>query len=73
MVLQYCTGGVRCESVSSYLRSKGQDFQEVYQLSGGIQRYLEAFPDGGYFQGENFVFDERVSGKGCYTRCCPIL
>jgi len=30
----------------------------VYQLSGGIQRYLEAFPDGGFFHGENFVFDE---------------
>ena len=42
--------------------------------TGGIQRYMEAFPDGGYFAGRNFVFDERVTvagGSGCVVgRCC---
>lgn len=38
-VLMYCTGGVRCERASAYLRSKGQGFQDVMQLQGGIQRY----------------------------------
>lgn len=60
--LRYCTGGIRCEKASAYLRSKGVD--DVYQLKGGIHRYLEAFPDGGLFQGKNFVFDKRVSLEG---------
>ncbi|CAI5516955.1 unnamed protein product, partial [Closterium sp. Naga37s-1] len=60
-VLMYCTGGVRCESATAYLRSKGPGFQDVVQLSGGIVRYLEAFPDGGFFQGKNFVFDHRLA------------
>lgn len=58
-VFRYCTGGVRCERASAYLRVKGPGFRNVYQLSGGIQRYLEAFPDGGLFEGKNFVFDPR--------------
>lgn len=57
----YCTGGVRCELASSYLRSKGKDFEDVMQLSGGIHRYLEDFTDGGYFKGKNFVFDHRMA------------
>ena len=60
-ILMYCTGGVRCERASSYLRSKGPAFHNCFQLEGGIQRYLEAFPDGGYFKGKNFVFDSRSS------------
>ncbi|KAG0576547.1 hypothetical protein KC19_5G088800 [Ceratodon purpureus] len=60
-VLMYCTGGVRCELASSYLRSKGKDFEDVVQLSGGIHRYMEAFADGGYFKGKNFVFDHRLA------------
>jgi predicted sulfurtransferase len=60
-VLMYCTGGVRCEKASAYLRSKGPAFQEVYQLGGGIHRYLQQFPQGGLFNGKNFVFDKRVS------------
>ncbi|KAG5177691.1 hypothetical protein JKP88DRAFT_350674 [Tribonema minus] len=60
-VLMYCTGGVRCERASAYLRAKGPAFADVVQLSGGIERYLQAFPDGGFFAGKNFVFDERVS------------
>ncbi|CAM6039401.1 unnamed protein product [Sphagnum compactum] len=60
-VLMYCTGGVRCELASAYLRSKGREFEDVYQLSGGIHRYLEAFADGGFFKGKNFVFDHRMA------------
>lgn len=61
LVMMYCTGGVRCERASAYLRDKGLGFQNVVQLHGGIQRYLEAFPKGGHFSGKNFVFDERIS------------
>lgn len=42
-----------------YVKARG--FKEVYQLEGGIHRYLEAFPDGGLFKGKNFVFDARVA------------
>lgn len=57
-VAMYCTGGIRCETASRVLRSKG--IENVYQLSGGIHRYLEAFPGThGYFRGKNFVFDRR--------------
>lgn len=58
-VLMYCTGGIRCERASSYLRSKAE-CQEVYQLKGGIHKYLEQFPDG-YYRGKLFVFDGRYS------------
>ncbi|XP_062143267.1 rhodanese-like domain-containing protein 6 [Alnus glutinosa] len=60
-VLMYCTGGIRCEMASAYIRSKGSGFENVFQLFGGIQRYLEQFPDGGFFKGKNFVFDHRIS------------
>ncbi|XP_060667938.1 rhodanese-like domain-containing protein 6 [Ziziphus jujuba] len=60
-ILMYCTGGIRCEMASAYIRSKGVGFENVFQLFGGIQRYLEQFPDGGYFKGKNFVFDHRIS------------
>ncbi|KAJ4833534.1 Rhodanese-like domain-containing protein 6 [Turnera subulata] len=60
-VLMYCTGGIRCEMASAYIKSKGSGFENVFQLFGGIQRYLEQFPDGGYFKGKNFVFDHRIS------------
>ncbi|MED6128349.1 Rhodanese-like domain-containing protein 6 [Stylosanthes scabra] len=60
-VLMYCTGGIRCEMASAYIKSKGAGFENVFQLFGGIQRYLEQFPDGGFFKGKNFVFDHRIS------------
>ncbi|KAL3515922.1 hypothetical protein ACH5RR_022824 [Cinchona calisaya] len=60
-ILMYCTGGIRCEMASAYIRSKGVGFENVFQLYGGIQRYLEQYPDGGFFKGKNFVFDHRVS------------
>ncbi|RLO07582.1 hypothetical protein DYB28_013270 [Aphanomyces astaci] len=58
-ILMYCTGGIRCEKASAYLKHLG--LSNVFQLQGGIHRYLEAFPDGGAFVGKNFVFDQRVA------------
>ncbi|XP_068659920.1 rhodanese-like domain-containing protein 6 [Aristolochia californica] len=60
-IFMYCTGGIRCEMASAYIKSKGAGYENVYQLFGGIQRYLEQFPDGGFFKGKNFVFDHRIS------------
>ncbi len=58
-VLMFCTGGIRCERASAYLKEKGVA-QEVFQISGGIHRYVEAFPDG-HFRGKNYVFDGRIA------------
>lgn len=58
-VLMYCTGGIRCERGSAYLRSKDV-CKEVYQLKGGIHKYLERFPEG-FYRGKLFVFDERYA------------
>jgi len=60
-VLMYCTGGIRCEKASAYLRKRG--VKDVSQLSGGIHRYLEAYPEGSdsVYVGKNFVFDRRMS------------
>jgi len=60
-VLMYCTGGIRCERASAFLKSKNIT-QEVYQIEGGIQRYTEQYPDG-FFRGKNYVFDGRVAVK----------
>jgi len=77
-VLMYCTGGVRCERASAYLRKQmASQVNGVYQLQGGIERYLKAFPDGGFWRGKNFVFDKReaisvdnVEGDGGVIRRC---
>ncbi|ANF32295.1 hypothetical protein A0130_11975 [Leifsonia xyli] len=58
-VVTYCTGGIRCEVLSSLMLSRG--FQEVYQLDGGIVRYGEAFGDDGLWEGSLYVFDGRGS------------
>jgi UPF0176 protein len=59
-VAMFCTGGIRCEKSTALLRSKG--FDEVYHLQGGILKYLETVPEAqSRWQGECFVFDERVS------------
>ncbi len=59
-VALFCTGGIRCEKASSYLISQG--FEEVYHLKGGILKYLEAVPpEESLWEGECFVFDERVA------------
>lgn len=60
-VLMFCTGGIRCERASAYVKSKGVA-KEVYQITGGIVRYVEQFPDG-HFRGKNYVFDARVAVK----------
>ena len=59
-IAMFCTGGIRCEKASAYLRHKG--FRNVYQLHGGILKYLEKIPeDQSRWRGECFVFDDRVS------------
>jgi UPF0176 protein len=59
-VAMFCTGGIRCEKASSYLL--GQGVPEVLHLKGGILKYLEdVAPDQSCWQGECFVFDERVA------------
>jgi UPF0176 protein len=66
-VAMFCTGGIRCEKSTAYLRAQG--FEEVYHLEGGILKYLESVPAAqSLWQGECFVFDERVSvGHGLAT------
>ncbi len=59
-IAMFCTGGIRCEKASSYLVSQG--FAEVYHLKGGILKYLEEIPaTESLWQGECFVFDQRVA------------
>lgn len=58
-VVTYCTGGIRCEVLSSLMRSRG--FEEVYQLEGGVARYGQAFGDDGLWDGSLYVFDGRGS------------
>jgi UPF0176 protein len=54
----FCTGGIRCEKATSFLRQKG--FEQVYHLKGGILKYLEAIPpERSLWQGRCFVFDGR--------------
>eukprot|EP00944_MAST-04C_sp_MAST-4C-sp1_P002216 g2216.t1 len=60
-VFMYCTGGIRCERASAYLKAKG--VKNCYQLEGGIHRYVERFGKDGLFRGKNFVFDRRVSSE----------
>lgn len=57
-VITVCTGGVRCEKASGYLMKKG--FKDVYQLDGGMVKYMEKFP-GQDFEGALYVFDNRVT------------
>ena len=72
-VAMFCTGGIRCEKSTAYLKEQG--FDEVYHLQGGILKYLETVPEKeSLWQGECFVFDNRVSvthslEKGQYDQC----
>jgi UPF0176 protein len=72
-VAMFCTGGIRCEKASSFMMSEG--FDEVYHLEGGILKYLEEVnPQESLWQGECFVFDQRVAIKhglevGDYDQC----
>ena len=59
-IAMYCTGGIRCERSTAYLKKKG--FKHVYHLQGGILRYLETIPkEKSLWEGDCFVFDYRVA------------
>ncbi|MBT5799204.1 MAG: rhodanese-related sulfurtransferase [Alphaproteobacteria bacterium] len=72
-VAMYCTGGIRCEKSTAYMKKLG--FEEVYHLQGGILNYFEEVPaNQSLWQGECFVFDNRVSvdhelRRGSYQLC----
>lgn len=72
-VAMYCTGGIRCEKSTALLKQYG--FENVYHLKGGILKYLERVPESeSKWQGECFVFDDRVTvdhqlEKGSYDQC----
>ncbi len=72
-VAMFCTGGIRCEKSTAYLKEQG--FEEVYHLQGGILKYLEEVPEEkSLWEGECFVFDNRVAvnhqlAKGSYDQC----
>jgi UPF0176 protein len=67
-VAMFCTGGIRCEKASAYLKARG--FAEVYHLKGGILKYLEGVPAAqSRWRGECFVFDDRIAlGHGLRER-----
>lgn len=75
-VAMFCTGGIRCEKSTAFMRSQG--FEDVYHLQGGILKYLEEVPaEQSTWVGECFVFDERVSvghglerGEYSFCRAC---
>ncbi|HJN94763.1 MAG: hypothetical protein CMQ15_11425 [Gammaproteobacteria bacterium] len=72
-VAMFCTGGIRCEKSTAYLKQQG--FDEVYHLKGGILKYLEEVPEAQTrWRGECFVFDNRVTvnhklQRGDYDQC----
>ena len=72
-VAMFCTGGIRCEKSTAFLKEQG--FDEVYHLEGGILKYLEEVPaEESLWEGECFVFDERVTvnhqlQRGEYDQC----
>lgn len=72
-VAMFCTGGIRCEKSTAYLKEQG--FEEVYHLKGGILKYLEEVPaQESLWRGECFVFDDRVTvdhqlNRGSYDQC----
>ncbi len=72
-VAMFCTGGIRCEKASAYMKQQG--FDQVYHLKGGILKYLENVPsEKSQWQGDCFVFDDRVAvnhdlQKGQYDQC----
>ena len=57
-VATYCTGDIRCEYLSAYMKHKG--FKDVYHLDGGIVKYGEAYGDEGHWEGKCYVFDKRM-------------
>ena len=74
-IAMYCTGGIRCEKASAYLKNKG--YKNIYQLEGGILNYLrykKNMKNSSHWKGHCFVFDDRVAinnklNKGKYLQC----
>jgi len=72
-VAMFCTGGIRCEKSTAFLKQEG--VEDVFHLKGGILKYLETVPeDASLWQGECFVFDQRVTvghglAEGSYVLC----
>jgi UPF0176 protein len=72
-IAMFCTGGIRCEKSTAYMKQQG--FDEVYHLEGGILKYLEEVPkEQSLWRGECFVFDNRVAvdhdlSRGSYDQC----
>jgi UPF0176 protein len=60
-VVTYCTGGVRCEILSSLMKKRG--FKDVYQMDGGVVKYGEEFGDDGLWEGSLYIFDGRMSQR----------
>ena len=81
-VLMYCTGGIRCERASALLdtmiKCPAQEAakelnHDILMVKGGIERYLRAFPDGGFWQGKNYLFDKRMEQTAVTQRRRPPL
>ena len=74
-IAMFCTGGIRCEKATAYVKAKG--FEDVYHLEGGVLKYLEEMPEEkSRWEGECYVFDERVAvthglGQGTHIMCKP--
>lgn len=72
-IAMFCTGGIRCEKATAYMRAQG--FENVFHLEGGILKYLEVVPkEDSLWQGECFIFDGRVAvahgvRQGCHELC----
>jgi UPF0176 protein len=60
-IVLFCTGGIRCEPASALLVEHGFDPENLYQLEGGIMKYVEKYGSDGFYIGDCFVFDDRVS------------
>jgi UPF0176 protein len=71
-IAMFCTGGIRCEKSTAYLKDQG--FEQVYHLKDGILNYMEQIPtDKSLWEGECFVFDERVAVDKHLQRVYPQL
>ena len=74
-IAMFCTGGIRCEKATAYVKAKG--FDAVYHLEGGVLKYLEQVPEAdSQWEGECYVFDERVAvthglEQGTHIMCKP--
>ncbi len=60
-IVTYCTGGIRCEALSVLMKNRG--FEEVYQIDGGIVKYGEKYKDDGLWEGNLYIFDDRMTHK----------